>query len=190
VFSQNHDQVGNRAFGDRMPPQARPLVALCTLLSPFTPMLFMGEEYGEPAPFQFFSDHIDAEIADATREGRRAEFAAFASFGEEIPDPQAPETFESSKLSRVRDPALARLYGELLRARQELPRGDPDTIDFDEESRWLRLERGDFEVVCNFARRPVRVGCKGEKVLIATHEEAELTDGAIQLPPLAGALLR
>ena len=60
--------------------RARPLAALSTLLSPFMPMLFMGEEYGEPAPFQFFSDHIDKEIADATRDGRRQEFAAFASF--------------------------------------------------------------------------------------------------------------
>ncbi|HWD70109.1 MAG TPA: alpha-amylase family glycosyl hydrolase, partial [Solirubrobacteraceae bacterium] len=81
VFCQDHDQVGNRAFGDRLPPAARPLAAFCVLLSPFTPMLFMGEEYGENAPFQFFSDHIDKRIADATRRGRRAEFAAFASFG-------------------------------------------------------------------------------------------------------------
>nr|MBA2637733.1 malto-oligosyltrehalose trehalohydrolase [Solirubrobacterales bacterium] len=86
VFDQNHDQVGNRAFGDRLPAPARPLAAFCTLLSPFTPMLFMGEEYGEPAPFQFFSSHIDEEIAVATREGRRREFAAFASFGHEVPD--------------------------------------------------------------------------------------------------------
>ena len=78
VFDQNHDQVGNRAFGDRLPVEARPLAALCTLLSPFTPMLFMGEEHGEAAPFQFFSDHIDEEIAVATREGRRREFAGFA----------------------------------------------------------------------------------------------------------------
>ena len=77
VFDQNHDQVGNRAFGDRLPPEARPLGALCTLLSPFTPMLFQGEEHGEHAPFQFFADHIDEEIAVATREGRRREFAAF-----------------------------------------------------------------------------------------------------------------
>ena len=76
-----------------MPAQARPLAAFCTLLAPFTPMLFMGEEYGEPAPFQFFSDHIDEEIAVATREGRRHEFAAFASFKEEIPDPQSEQTF-------------------------------------------------------------------------------------------------
>ena len=85
VFAQNHDQVGNRAYGDRLPAEARPLAAFCTLLAPFVPLLFMGEEYGEDAPFQFFSDHIDEEIAIATREGRRREFAAFAQFGQEIP---------------------------------------------------------------------------------------------------------
>ena len=72
VFSANHDQVGNRAFGDRLPVEARPLAAFCTLLSPFTPMLFQGEEYGERAPFQFFSDHIDEEIADGHARGAPA----------------------------------------------------------------------------------------------------------------------
>src|SRR4029453_2914368 len=107
VFSQNHDQVGNRAYGDRLPDHARPLAAFCTLLAPFTPMLFMGEEDGERRPFQFFSDHIDEKIATATREGRRREFAAFAQFGEEIPDPQAEETLLRSKLTWSADPRTA-----------------------------------------------------------------------------------
>ena len=111
VCSQNHDQVGNRAFGDRMPPQARPLAAFCTLLSPFTPLLFMGEEYGEEAPFQFFSDHIDKRIAEATRTGRREEFAAFASFGREIPDPQSIETYAASNAhARCRSGDRARVH--------------------------------------------------------------------------------
>src|SRR3954471_1514801 len=109
VFDQNHDQVGNRAFGDRLAERARPLAAFCTLLAPFTPMLFMGEEYGENAPFQFFSDHIDEKIATATREGRRREFASFAQFGEEVPDPQDRATFERSRLTREADPRLREL---------------------------------------------------------------------------------
>ena len=109
VYAQNHDQVGNRAYGDRMPATARPLAAFCTLLSPFVPLLFMGEEYGELAPFQFFSDHIDPDIAEATREGRRGEFQAFAGFTGDLPDPQDPATFQRSKLTRRRDPGLARL---------------------------------------------------------------------------------
>ncbi|MBV9915872.1 MAG: malto-oligosyltrehalose trehalohydrolase [Solirubrobacterales bacterium] len=190
VFSQNHDQVGNRAFGDRLPHEAQALAALCTLFSPFTPMLFMGEEYGEPAPFQFFSDHIDEEIAVATRDGRRQEFAAFASFTEEIPDPQAVETFQASKLTRQVDESLQRLYAELLRARRELPRGDVDTIAFDEDSRWLRARRGRLEIICNFAHVSARLPCEGGQVLIATAQETELRDGNLELAPLAGALVR
>ncbi|HLH65085.1 MAG TPA: alpha-amylase family glycosyl hydrolase [Solirubrobacteraceae bacterium] len=78
VYSQNHDQVGNRARGERIPAAARPLAALCTLLSPYVPLLFMGEEYGELAPFQFFFDHIDPDVAHAAREGRRRELEARA----------------------------------------------------------------------------------------------------------------
>ena len=189
VFSQNHDQVGNRAFGDRMPVAAQPLAALCTLLAPYMPLLFMGEEYGEKAPFQFFSDHIDKRIADATRDGRRREFAAFATFEEEIPDPQSIQTFERSKLSRERDPVIAGLYAELLAARRELPRGEPDVIEFDEEQRWLRVRRGAFELVCNFGHQPVRLSCDGDRVRIATAEDANLRDGHIKLPPLSGALI-
>ena len=112
VCSQNHDQVGNRAVGDRPAGGSElALRAAVTLFAPQTPLLFMGEEYGERAPFQFFTDHIDPAIADATREGRRKEFAAFTQFsGEEVPDPQDPATFERSKLTRDRErPALAAL---------------------------------------------------------------------------------
>ena len=189
VFCQNHDQVGNRAYGDRLPPEARPLAAFCTLLAPFTPMLFMGEEYGEAAPFQFFSDHIDEEIAVATREGRRREFAAFAEFGEEIPDPQAPATFEASKLTRDRDPGLARLYGELLAARRRLPRGDLDRIEWDEDGRWLHARREPFELVCNFSRGSATVPCQGGDVVLATHGEPQPAAGTIELLPLSGALI-
>ena len=190
VFSQNHDQVGNRAFGDRLPAPVRPLAAFCTLLSPFVPMLFMGEEYGEPAPFQFFSDHIDKRIADATREGRRREFAAFAEFEEDIPDPQDPATFERSKLTRERDPRLAELYAQLIVERRRLPPGDADAIEFDEELRWLRMQRGPFEILCNFADEPRRVPCEGTSVQLSTHEPPQPLHGFAELPPLSGALVR
>ncbi|HKN94039.1 MAG TPA: malto-oligosyltrehalose trehalohydrolase [Thermoleophilaceae bacterium] len=190
VFCQNHDQVGNRAFGDRLPAEARPLAAFCTLLAPFVPMLFMGEEYGEDAPFQFFSDHIDKEIADATRDGRRREFAAFTEFQEEeIPDPQSPDTFERSKLTREEDPSLARLYGALLAARRRLPDGDADEIAFDEEARWLRVRRGELELVCNFSDAPAAVPCRGTSVELATHGDARVGDGHVELGAFAGALV-
>ena len=189
VFSQNHDQVGNRAFGDRLSAQARPLAAFCTLLCPFVPLLFMGEEYGEQAPFQFFSDHIDEEIASATREGRREEFAAFAQFREEIPDPQALETFERSKLTRRFEPATHGLYGELLRARRELPPGDADRIEFDEQSRWLLVQRGAFELACNFSQEVIRLRVSGHHVRLATREGTRVSEGYATLEPLSGALI-
>ena len=189
VFCQDHDQVGNRAFGDRLPPAARPLAAFCVLLSPFTPMLFMGEEYGENAPFQFFSDHIDKRIAEATRKGRRAEFAAFASFGHEVPDPQDASTFEASKLTRDADPDLAALYAELLRARRELPREQQGEIEFDEDERWLVVHRGPYELVCNFGAAEFSVRRPESRMRLGTHPEVTLRRGRLTLPPLSGALL-
>ncbi len=153
VCAQNHDQVGNRALGDRLPPNALRVACAVTLFSPCTPLLFMGEESFEPHPFQFFTDHIDPEIADATREGRKHEFETFASFsGEEVPDPQNVETFLRSKLSqREPDP----LYRELLALRRELPR--ELTVEADEEARVLRLRRGGTELVADFATQQVHL---------------------------------
>jgi maltooligosyltrehalose trehalohydrolase len=190
VFCQNHDQVGNRAFGDRLPAPARPLAAFCTLLSPFVPLLFMGEEYGEDAPFLFFTDHIDPDIAAATREGRRHEFASFASFAaEEIPDPQDPAAFERSKLTRRIDPGLTALYARLLAVRRRLPPGDPDAIEFDEDARWLRVRHGAFEVICNFSPERRRLRCGGDVVELATHGDPAVEDGWIELEATCGALI-
>jgi len=191
AFDQDHDQVGNRAFGDRLPGPARPLAAFCTLLSPYVPMLFMGEEYGEDAPFQFFSDHIDPGIAEATREGRREEFASFAAFSkEEIPDPQDRATFERSKLTRQGDEKLIRLYAELLATRKRLPPGDVDAIEFDEGERWLRVRRGGFDLTMNFATEPRRVPCSGTSIVLTTAAfDPEFEDGHVQLGPMSGALI-
>jgi maltooligosyltrehalose trehalohydrolase len=190
VFASDHDQVGNRALGDRLPRAVRPLAAFCMLLSPFTPMLFMGEEYGEEAPFQFFTDHIDRKIAEATRDGRRREFAAFAAFaGEEVPDPQDPATFERSKLTRRGDRRLARLYADLLRVRLQLPRADADAVACDEDARWLTVDRGRFRLCANFAARPRDVPAPARaQVLLATHTAA-LEHGHVRLPARAGALV-
>jgi maltooligosyltrehalose trehalohydrolase len=191
VFDADHDQVGNRALGDRLPRAVRPLAAFCMLLSPFTPMLFMGEEYGEEAPFQFFCDHIDRRIAEATREGRRREFASFAAFaGEEVPDPQDPATFERSKLTRRGDRRLARLYADLLRVRRDLPRGDADAIAFDEDAGWLTVDRGPFRLCANFAGRPRAVPTPaGAEVVLATHP-VQQAEGGLRLRARAGALVR
>jgi maltooligosyltrehalose trehalohydrolase len=186
VFDQNHDQVGNRAFGDRLPEDVRALAAFCTLLSPFTPMLFMGEEYGERAPFQFFTDHIDEDIATATREGRRREFAAFASFTDEVPDPQDPQTFERSKLTREGDERVARLYRELLEARRSLS-GEAE-VQFDEAERWLRVRREGGEILCNFSWREQTLSVAGASVALST-ADARLHEGRLALAPMSGALV-
>jgi len=102
ICTQNHDQVGNRARGERLdllvPRGACRLAAALLLLAPETPLLFMGQEYGETAPFLFFTDYGDPELQKAVREGRRREFEHFVDFGGEVPDPQDPQTFERSKL--------------------------------------------------------------------------------------------
>ena len=116
VFDQNHDQVGNRALGDRLPAPARPLAAFCTLLSPFVPLLFMGEEYGEDAPFQFFTDHIDPEIADATREGRRRSSRRSRRSPRRRSPTRRTRRRSSAPSSRARrDPELADLYARAAR---------------------------------------------------------------------------
>jgi maltooligosyltrehalose trehalohydrolase len=151
--SQNHDQVGNRALGDRPKPHELPLRAAALLFAPQTPLLFMGEEYGEQRPFQFFTDHTDPLIADATREGRKKEFASFTAFsGEAVPDPQDPRTFERSKLNPAGgDANLRELYGRLLALRQELPR--ETTVVGDDAACVVRMRRGDAELVLNFSAR-------------------------------------
>lgn len=129
VYSQNHDQVGNRAGGERLsalvPREALNVAAAACLLAPNIPLLFMGEEYGETAPFLYFIEHGDPALADAVRKGRQAEFASFAWKGE-VPDPQDPATFERSRVhpgpqtqrERVQ---LLRWYHRLIALRTSIP---------------------------------------------------------------------
>jgi maltooligosyltrehalose trehalohydrolase len=129
VFAQNHDQVGNRMLGERLsqlvPFEALKLAAGVVLLSPFIPLLFMGEEYGEVAPFQYFTSHSDHGLIEAVRRGRRQEFSAFAWQGEP-PDPQDESTFLRCKLDhtlsgRGHHRVLREFYKQLMRLRRELP---------------------------------------------------------------------
>lgn len=131
VFSQNHDQVGNRLEGDRLstllPFEALKLAAGAVILSPNVPLLFMGEEYGEESPFLYFISHTDPELVEAVREGRREEFSDFDwGEGEEIPDPYSEETFGRCKLrwekrEEEKHQILYGFYRELIRLRKEIP---------------------------------------------------------------------
>jgi maltooligosyltrehalose trehalohydrolase len=151
VFAQDHDQVGNRARGDRLPAAALRVAAAVTLFSPCTPLLFMGEECLTDRPFQFFTDHIDPAIADATRAGRKKEFEHFTSFSGEVPDPQSVETFLRSKLGACEpDP----LYRELLALRRELPR-ELEVVEAGETR--LHLRRGGTDLIADFGSQQVEI---------------------------------
>ncbi len=149
VFSQNHDQVGNRAAGDRLSSSLSPdqlkLTAAAVLLSPFVPLLFMGEEYGERAPFPYFTSHSDPALAEAVRRGRREEFGTFDHAGE-VPDPQAGPTFQSARLDRslsaTADGAgINDFYSALIRLRNAAGiAGVWPSVSADEHSKTLRLD--------------------------------------------------
>jgi maltooligosyltrehalose trehalohydrolase len=154
VYAQNHDQVGNRALGDRLPRDQLRVAAACVLFAPQTPLLFMGEEYGEERPFQFFTDHHDPAIAEATREGRKREFECFSAFAGEVPDPQDPATFRRSKLDRSQaDDGLRAFYRELIALRRELPR----EVEVDVDERTLRARRGNVQLIADFANATVEL---------------------------------
>ncbi len=179
VYLQDHDQVGNRAQGDRIslsPGLARVGAALY-LLSPYTPMLFMGEEYGATTPWAFFSDH-EGGLGDAVRTGRRAEFARHGWATEEVPDPQEPATFEASKLDwSAQDEELLGFYRSLIalrRSRLDLSDGRRDqvVVTWDAEHRWLVLRRGAIAIACNLAgaRQALAVPGTPSGVLLASAE--------------------
>jgi maltooligosyltrehalose trehalohydrolase len=162
VCSQNHDQVGNRARGDRLAAQAgierAKLAAGAVLTAPYLPLLFMGEEYAEAAPFPYFTSHADADLAEAVRHGRREEFAAFRWQGAP-PDPQAEATFRSAVLDwgARSDPPHAGVlawYRELLRLRRDLPAladDDPGSLETAraDDVVWVRrAARGEETLAC------------------------------------------
>jgi maltooligosyltrehalose trehalohydrolase len=150
VAAQNHDQIGNRARGDRLPPHAHRVALAVVLFSLSTPLLFMGEEHEERAPFQFFTDHIDPSIAEATRAGRKREFEAFSSFGRgEVPDPQSPATFERSKIDE--DAEADPFYRQLIALRRTLPR----ELEVAADGSVLTLRRGRATLVADFEAQTV-----------------------------------
>ncbi|MEX0426044.1 malto-oligosyltrehalose trehalohydrolase [Nocardioides sp. DS6] len=214
VCSQNHDQVGNRATGDRLSdPSPGHLdddrlacAALLTLAGPFTPMLFQGEEWAASTPFQFFTSHPEPDLGRATAEGRIAEFAEHGWDPDTVPDPQAPETFARSKLdwseaTRGRGARLLAVYERLAALRRTLPAlSDPAfghvTSTADEATRLFTLRRGTATdsvlVAVNFGDDPVTLELAEERseVLFETPAGVRLTSGRLMLPPHAGALLR
>jgi maltooligosyltrehalose trehalohydrolase len=195
---QTHDQVGNRAQGDRLSQLVEPGLLACgallLLTSPYTPLLFMGEEWGASTPWQFFTDHTDPDIAAATAQGRKAEFAAHGWAEGDVPDPQDPETFRRSRLDwsepgREPHARLLRWYRDLLRLRREQPDlRDPDlsAADVAWAGRRLRSRRGDHVVLANLSDEDWETGETGAVVLSWDH----LAEGPVVLPRRSAALLR
>jgi len=179
AYTLTHDQVGNRAIGDRpshnLTTGQLAIKAALVLGSPYTAMLFMGEEWGSSSPFQFFSSHPEPELARATAEGRKREFAEHGWDADEIPDPQDPATFERSKLNwaEIDDGDHGRLrifYQHMIALRRNEPDlGDPWLdhlrIDYDEDRAWFVMHRGSLAIVCNLGTEPVGVPVTGEVVL-------------------------
>lgn len=206
-YSQTHDQVGNRAQGDRLSASLSPgllaCVATLTLTAPFTPMLFMGEEWAAGTPWQFFTDHTDPELAEAVRQGRRREFAAHGWAAEDVPDPQDPATRDRSCLdwSEPANGPHARVldwYRRLIALRRQEPDlTDPDLADtkvaYDEEERWLAFRRGDVRVAVNLAKSPAAIplGPRRASVLAAWEPvTAPGADGVLELPGESCVVLR
>jgi maltooligosyltrehalose trehalohydrolase len=201
AYTCTHDQVGNRALGDR-PSQnlsygQLAVKAALVLGSPYTAMLFMGEEWGASTPFQFFSSHREPELARATAEGRKKEFADHGWDADDIPDPQDPQTFQRSKLDwnevDTGDHArLRRIYHDLIALRRsETDLADPwldhVVIDYDEDQRWIVMHRGRLAVACNLGAEAVSVPFTGELVLCSAPPGLGATT---ELQPYSFAILR
>ncbi|MHC2998919.1 malto-oligosyltrehalose trehalohydrolase [Microbacterium sp. HJ5] len=189
TFSQDHDQIGNRAAGDRLSQSldedSLAIAAVLTVLSPFTPMLFMGEEWGASTPWQFFTSHPEAELGEATARGRRAEFARMGWDESLVPDPQDPATFERSKLKWEEKDAgaharLLELYRRLIRLRREMPDlTDPGfdrlSASADESTRVLRLQRGSVEILVNFSSDAADLDIEPSSRVLLTTGRAHVT---------------
>ncbi|MGQ0479752.1 MAG: malto-oligosyltrehalose trehalohydrolase [Pseudonocardia sp.] len=208
AYLQNHDQIGNRATGDRISAALSPGLLACgaalVLCSPYTPMLFMGEEWGARTPWQFFSHFPDAELREAVRKGRTAEFAEHGWGAVDVPDPNAEATFTNSRLDwsePAREPhaTLLRTYRELIALRRAHPElTDPWLhrlgVRVDEAARTVVLERGRLRVVVNLGAAPAEVDLAGatEDVLLSSVgvDRATLLDGLVTLPGESFAVVR
>jgi len=202
-YAQNHDQVGNRATGDRLSQivslgRAR-IAAALVLTAPFVPMIFQGEEWAASSPFQFFTNH-DPELGKLVSEGRTKEFARFGWDPADIPDPQAQETYERSKLNwGERNAGLHAEMLEWYRKLIALRRSTPDLLDgdlsrvevrFSDAGQWLRMKRGVCTVVLSLAKEPAEVDVgPGLRLVLQSDSGIRLHDSHVVLAPDSVAVL-
>jgi maltooligosyltrehalose trehalohydrolase len=205
-FIQNHDQVGNRATGDRLSALTavgrQKIAAALVLTAPFVPMLFQGEEWGARTPFLYFTDHGDPALADAVRDGRRREFVAFGWKPDQIPDPQAEETWRRSQLDWTepdREPHrdLLAWHRGLLRLRRTTPAlaaggWDALRVRCDEAAGWLVVERGPVTIAANVGAAPVVVPLgagRSGAIRLASDPACAVDGSALRLPADSVAIL-
>lgn len=204
-FIQNHDQVGNRALGDRLHESAgiegAMVAAAVVLTSPFVPMIFQGEEWAASSPFLYFARHADPAMARAVSEGRKREFAAFGWDANDIPDPENAETFFRSKLNwdESHDGEHARMrawYRDLIHLRRSTPslnKGEPGNarVAFDEAERWLTMERGEIVTHCNLGAGGHGFPApEGSILLLCSRGTIAIRDGALRLPSRSVAIVK
>ena len=204
-FLQNHDQVGNRPYGERsaalLPMGAIKAAAALVLLSPFVPLLFFGEEWAASTPFYYFTDHTDAALAEAVRRGRRAEFARFAAERGPVPDAQAEGTFDRSRLdwAELGEPShhgVLDWYRRLAAYRAEhqvLRSGSRPRVRFDERTCWIAMSQGDVTVAANLSAEATSVPLDrpGAWALdLASEGGTEFGDESIRLPGWSAAVVR
>ncbi len=193
IATQTHDQVGNRAAGERLAAlvdEGKLKVAAALLLtSPCTTMIFQGEEWASASPFQFFTDHADQKVGSAVREGRRREFAAFGWDPGRIPDPQDPATFSHSKLdwTELDEPSHGRMlewYRSLVGLRRRLDPNAGVHVEVDEQTRHVRVERGEIRVVVNLGEADWRFTLPaGARTMLVSEPGIERGGGHVCLPP-------
>jgi maltooligosyltrehalose trehalohydrolase len=203
AYLQDHDQVGNRAAGDRLsatvPPGLLAAGAALVLCGPFTPMLFMGEEWAASTPWQFFTDFDEPELASAVRSGRREEFAEHGWDPSDVPDPQSVSTRAASvldwtELSDGDHALLLAWYRSLIALRRNTPDLRTDDLSqvhaaYDEDLRWFSLTRGSHLVVVNLGDEPVDVPLSGPMTVALAWTEVEVSALGVRLPAQSAAIL-
>ncbi|HTZ94311.1 MAG TPA: malto-oligosyltrehalose trehalohydrolase [Streptosporangiaceae bacterium] len=204
-YLQDHDQVGNRATGDRisatLPSGLLKVGAGLVLTAPFTPMLFMGEEWGATTPWQYFTDHPDPVLGQAVADGRRAEFARHGWAAEEVPCPQDEASYTRSRLDWSELDAephrdLLAWYRELIALRRRWPElTDPRlhrvVASWDDTARWLAISRGRIRVLANFGQSAASLplGAPARELLAASATGAATNGDAAVLPPSSFAVV-
>ncbi|MFL6351103.1 MAG: malto-oligosyltrehalose trehalohydrolase [Bryobacteraceae bacterium] len=202
-YAQNHDQIGNRAQGERLGQLIslgrQKIAAALVLTSPFVPMLFQGEEFGASTPFQYFTHHNDPEVSRAVSQGRCNEFAAFGWEPDSVPDPQDPATFYRSKLrwdevNREPHSSLLAWHKRLIALRRSTPAltdGHMEAVEvrFDQRAQWFTVKRSRVEVICNLAseRQSIPISNTPSSVL-SSDDDWRLSPGTIELPSDSAAI--